>query len=215
VLCALALLALACRGERPRHVISLSPSTTQVAAAMGLGDRLESLDPHAPDAIERAFRSGANLALAGPDAADATAAFASRSIPVRVFSPLTTEQALSAYTEIASALGSPRAARGFIQRVGDALESRKQSGGPQVALVVSRSPLRVVGGDAYLSHLLELAGVTNVFADQKGAIVSMAASALDARKARVVDVPQSVVAGAWVDPLGTVQALEGVLTASD
>ncbi|HKC50876.1 MAG TPA: hypothetical protein VKF60_08790, partial [Myxococcota bacterium] len=75
-------------------MISLSESTTQVAQALGLGEGLQSLDPRAPDVLERAFKSGANLALADASAvsADVRAAFASRSIPVRAFAPTSTDE---------------------------------------------------------------------------------------------------------------------------
>jgi len=206
----------ACGGEPPRHVVSLSPSTTRVAEALGLGDRLESLDPKAPDALDRAFRSGANLAIGSPDVADVGAAFASRGVQVRTFAPEATDEVLSAYTEIASALGKPKAAAALIERVTAEVTKTRGAESPRVALVVSRSPLRFVGGGAFLSKLLGWAGVENVFADQPGVMVALGQDALDARKPdRVVDVPRALLRDAWVDPVGTVRALEGVVTAAD
>jgi ABC-type hemin transport system substrate-binding protein len=197
-------------------VVSLSASTTRVADALGLGDRLESLDPNAPDAIERAFTSGANLAIAGPDFRDLGAAFVARGIQVRRFAPESTDDVLSAYTEIASALGRPKAAAALIQRVNDEVAKGRNPAPARVAFVVSRAPLEVVGGDAFLSKLLGWAGVDNAFADQRGVIVALQPAALEARKPdRVVDVPRAVLSDAWADPVGTAHALQGVVTAAD
>lgn len=196
-------------------MISLSESTTQVAAALGLGDRLQSLDPRAPDVLERAFTSGANLALADANAAsaDVRAAFASRGIAVRVFAPTSTDEVFAAYTEIATVLGEPKAAAGLIERVTRELAGGATAGArPKVALVVSRAPLRVVAGGAFLSHLLELAGVVNVFAGDAGVTVVMRPEQLEAKKPdRVFDVPQALLAGAWIDPVGTVGSLRSAL----
>ena len=63
-------------------------------------------------------------------------------------------------------------------------------------------------GDAFLSHLLELAGVENVFAGDKGVSIVILPAQLEAKKAdRVLDVSQAMVDRAWVDPVGTAQAL--------
>jgi ABC-type hemin transport system substrate-binding protein len=199
-------------------VISLSDSTTRVAEALQLGDRLQSLDPRAPDALAHAFASGADVALAdaGADSADVRAAIASRNIAVRVFSPTSTQEVLAAYTEIATVLGKPKAAAALIDRVTRELtQSAKGGARPRVALVVSRTPLRVVAGDAFLSHLLELAGVDNVFAAERGVTVVMRPEQLEAKSAeRALDVPQAALAGAWVDPVSTVRSLQGALASS-
>jgi ABC-type hemin transport system substrate-binding protein len=213
--CLLLALLCGCR-DRPRRVVSLSDSTTRVAAALGLADRLESLDLHAPDVLERAFRSGASLALAGADVSDVGAAFASRGIPVRTFAPESTDEVLSAYTEIASALGRPKAAAALIQRTSDEVAKGRAAQPARVAFVVSRVPLRVVGGDAFLTKLLGWAGVENAFGDRPGVVVALDAAALAARKPdRVIDVPRAVLGDAWVDPVGTAHALQGVVTAGD
>ncbi|HTO07949.1 MAG TPA: ABC transporter substrate-binding protein [Myxococcota bacterium] len=208
-------LALLCGcGAEPRRVVSLSPSTTRVAEALGLADRLESLDPNTPKAIERAFTSGANLAIAGPDFRDLGAAFAARGIQVRRFTPESTEDVLSAYTEIASVLGKPKAAAALIQRVNDEIASGRSAQPTRVALVVSRAPLSVVGGDAFLSKLLGWAGVENAFGDRKGVVVTLTPAALQAgNAARVIDVARPVLGDAWVDPVGTARALQNVVSA--
>jgi ABC-type hemin transport system substrate-binding protein len=197
-------------------VVSLSESTTRVAAALGLGDRLESLDTSAPNVLERALVSGANLAIAGPDFRDVGAAFAARGIQVRRFAPESTDEVLSAYTEIASALGRPKAAAALIQRVNDELAKQRSPQPTRVVFVVSRAPLQVVGGDAFLSKLLGWAGVENAFGDQRGVVVALQPAALAARTPdRVIDVPRAVLADAWVDPVATAHALQGVVTAAD
>ncbi len=206
-------------GPPPRRVISLSDSTTQVARALGLGDGLQTLDPSAPDVLERAFKSGANLALADASAvsADVRAAFASRSIPVRAFAPTSTDEVFGAYTEIATVLGKPKAAAQLIERVTRELqEGATGAPRPKVALVVSRTPLRIVGGDAFVSHLLELAGVENVFAGERGVLVVMQPEQLAAKQPdRVLDVSQALLKGAWVDPVGSARALRSALAGAN
>jgi ABC-type Fe3+-hydroxamate transport system substrate-binding protein len=207
VWCAL-LVLWACAPQEPRRVISVSESTTRVARALGLGDRLESLDAHAPDAMDRAFASGANLVIGGPDAADVRAAFAARSVPVRMFSPESTDEVFSAYTEIASALGKPKAAAALIQRINDGVAQHKREPRRKVAFAVSRTPLRVVGGDAFVSHLFDLAGVDNVFGDQKGVVLAIKPELFAARHPeRVIDLPRSLLGDAWVDPVATTETL--------
>ncbi|MFI5314478.1 MAG: ABC transporter substrate-binding protein [Myxococcota bacterium] len=215
--CALAVFLVACGGAPQRRVISLSPATTRVAQALGLGDRLESLDPGAPDAIDRAFKSGANLALAASDTASTgvRAAFASRNIPVRAFAPKTTEEVVSAYTEIATVLGQPKAAAALIAQVTRELAPAGPDGArPKVALVLSRKPLQVVAGGAFLSHLLELAGVQNVFGEEKQLTLVVLPEQLVARKPdRVLDVSQELLGSAWIDPVGTAESLRSSLAA--
>jgi len=213
---ALALALAACGGDAPRHrVISLSDATTRVAQALGLGDRVQLLDPNAPNALERALTSGATLAISDSSAATSgvRAAFASRSIAVRVFAPESTDEVVGAYTEIATVLGKPRAARALIERVTRELAQGAGSGPrPKVALVLGRSPLRVVVGDAFLSHVLDLAGVDNVFAAEKGVTLAIRPQLLEERKAdRVLDVPPALLGDAWVDPVGTARALRAVV----
>src|SRR5262249_18561008 len=59
-LCAL----LACSGQPRVRAVSLSASTTQVAAALGLAEAVTPIDPRAPDALSRALASGTQLVLA-------------------------------------------------------------------------------------------------------------------------------------------------------
>ena len=214
--CAFLAALFACGGVPPlRRVISLSESTTRVAQALELGDRLQSLDPRAPDVLERAFKSGANLVISGSDAssADVRAAFASRSIAVREFAPISTDDVFAAYTEIATVLGKPKAAAALIARVTRELGELAAPGArPTVALVVTRSPLRVVAGGAFLSRVLDLAGVENAFGAERGVTVQMRPEQLQAKKPdRILDVSQAALDGAWVDPIGTARSLRSAL----
>ena len=210
MLCAL----LACSGAPAQRVISISPATTRVAQAMGLGNALATLDPNDPQALESALGSRANLAISDASSASAKirAAFASRTIAVRVFSPVSTSDALTAYTEIATVLGQPRAAGEMIDRVTREIAAHpiaNAKGGPlHLALVASRKPLRIVGKDAFLSHLLQIAGAENVFASEGGVTVAIQPDQLESRRPdRVLDLAPGTLEGAWVDPAGAVAAL--------
>lgn len=208
--CVWLLASLGCERAPARRVISLSQATTQVATALGLGDRLETIAP-GPDALTRGLASGADLAIsdAGAAAEGVRAAFASRGLAVRTFAPRSTTEVLAAYTEIATVLGSPKAAAELIERVTREMQALGKDGKhPRVALVSSRTPLRVVVGDAYASHLLGLSGVTNVFEKETGVVIPIQPEQLRMQNAeKVVDVPDAALAGAWIDPVGTATAL--------
>jgi len=212
-------LALACGGDtQPVHrVLSVSDATTRVARALELGDQLRSLDPNTPDALTRALASSATLVISDGSAASAgvRAAFASRSVAERVFSPTSTQEALSAYTEIATVLGKPKAAGALIARVTRELGGNPSAKRQKVALVLQRSPLRVVGGGAYLSHLLETAGIDNAFASESEVSLLIQPARLEAAKPdRVLDVTQAALDSAWADPVGSVRALTGALSST-
>jgi ABC-type Fe3+-hydroxamate transport system substrate-binding protein len=125
---------------------------------------------------------------------------------------VSTADALTAYTEIATVLGQPKAAGEMIDRVTREIAAHpiaRADGGPlHLALVASRKPLRVVGKDAFLSHLLQTAGVENVFAAEAGVTVAIQPDQLDSRRPdRVVDLAPGTLAGVWVDPAGAVAAV--------
>jgi hypothetical protein len=74
----------------------------------------------------------------------------------------------------------------------------------------------VVAGDAFVSHLLDLAGVDNVFAGEKGVVVVIRPEQLSAKKAeRVLDVSQALLDEAWVDPVGSARSLRGALVSAN
>ena len=215
-LCAAALLA--CSGDTPSHrVISVSAATTHVAQALGLGAELESLDPTDPNALEAAMTSRANLVISDSSLASAQirAAFAARSVAVRVFSPASTADVLTAYTEIATVLGRPKAAAALIDKINREVAAHpveRAGGGPvHVALIVSKAPLRVVGGDAFLTRLLHGAGVETAFAAQPGVAVAIRREQLDAQKPdKVLELAPGTLERTWVEPVETVN---GVLDA--
>jgi ABC-type hemin transport system substrate-binding protein len=217
-LCA-AVLAAACSGGAPPHrVISVSSATTRVAQALGLGTELESLDPADPNALQTALASPANLVIsdASPESAQIRAAFAARSVAVRVFSPASTADVLTAYTEIATVLGRPKAAAALIDKINREVAAHpvaRAGGGPvHVALIVSKAPLRVVGGDAFLTRLLHGAGVETAFAAEPGVAVAIRREQLDAQKPdQVLELAPGTLERTWVEPVETVNGVLGAL----
>ena len=195
-------------------MVSISAATTRVAQAMGLSAQLATLDPNDPQVLEAAFNSRANLVISDSSSASAQirAAFAARTIAVRVFSPVSTSDALTAYTEIATVLGRPKAAGEMIDRVTREIAAHpiaRADGGPlHLALVASRKPLRIAGKDAFLWHLLQSAGVENVFASESGVTVAIQPEQLDSRRPdRVLDLAPGTLEDAWLDPAGAVAAV--------
>ncbi len=200
--------------------MSLSPGITQVVAALGLSDAVTPVDPRAPDALGRAFASGAQLALSDgePESADVRAAFASRNVSVRVFSPQSADEVFATYRELAELLGDADAGDDLVERVNDELAKLAAANAadavrPKVALVLQRKPLKVVAGDGFLSKLLAAAGADNAFGDLATAVVAIRPELLKDRAPRQLDVPAELVRAAWTDPVGTARHLREMLAA--
>jgi len=200
------------------RAVSVSPSTTQVAAALGLADAVTALDPHAPDALARALASGTHLVLAdgSAESADVRALFASRGIAVHSFAPRTDDEVYGAYREIAALLGEPGAGEKLAAQVsGELAALAARSGGverPKIALVLQRQPLRVATGGAFLAQLLAAAGGDNAFAETSATgSIEIRPEQLAERKARALDVPAELAATAWADPNSATQRLRAAL----
>jgi len=219
-LVALALAAaplLACREAREPapesgelRVISLSPSATDIAVALGRADALVGVDQFsrelagvpdslpslgglfAPD-LERAVELAPTLVL-GVRSENQAAFFALlRARGVRVLeidSSGSLEQVLATYTEIGRALGREAEAVALVARVRAELEAVAQSVAglerPSVALVVEREPLYVAAGGSFASALIEAAGGRNVFGDLQNAYPQVSLELLAERAPEVL-----------------------------
>ncbi len=188
-------LVLACRAREPAvgtgdlRVISLSPSTTDIVAALGRQDALVGVDQYsltlpgiaaglpslgglfAPD-LERAIELRPSLVL-GVRSENQAAFFGQlRARGVRVFeidSSGSLEQVLGTYGEIGRELDREAEARALVANVRAQLDGVASSvaglGRPSVALVVEREPLYVAAGGSFANALIDVAGGRNVFAD--------------------------------------------------
>ena len=209
-------LALACGARESAvesgelRVISLSPSATDIVAALGRSDALVGVDQYshalpgirddlpslgglfAPD-LERAIELRPTLVL-GVRGENQAAFFAQlRARGVRVYeidSSGSLAQVLGTYAEIGRELGREAEARALVARVGVELEevSRSVAGldRPGVALVVEREPLYVAAGGSFASALIEAAGGRNVFADLPSAYPQVSLELLAERAPEVL-----------------------------
>jgi ABC-type Fe3+-hydroxamate transport system substrate-binding protein len=211
-------LALGCSGRQAARVVSLSRATTQVATALGAADRIASLDPSAADSLPRALEAHADAVIAEEDSHSSAlrAAFAAQNVTVKTFAPKTQDEVFEAYREIARLLGDPKAADTLIAQVNHDLAELARGtpadGRPTIALVLSRDPLRVVAGGAFLSKLIEAAGAENVFAGEPGAAVIVRAEQIDELAPdHVLEAAPSAFTDAWVDPVGSARTLRETL----
>ena len=187
-------LLFACRAQEPAaasgelRVISLSPSTTDIAIALGRREALVGIDQFshalpgmgelpslgglfAPD-LERALELRPTLVL-GVRSESQAAFFAQlRARGVRVHeidSSGSLEDILGTYQAIGEELGREQEALALVASVRDELAriagSVADRGRPSVALVVEREPLYVAAGGSFASALIDAAGGRNVFAD--------------------------------------------------
>lgn len=185
---------LACREQEPAgaagelRVISLSPSTTDIAIALGRRDALVGVDQFshalpglaelpslgglfAPD-LERALELRPTLVL-GVRSESQAAFFAqlrARGVIVHeIDSSGSLEDILGTYLAIGAQLGREPEARALVAGVREQLAAIARSvsdrGRPSVALVVEREPLYVAAGGSFASTLIATAGGRNVFAD--------------------------------------------------
>jgi ABC-type Fe3+-hydroxamate transport system substrate-binding protein len=209
-------LVLACRARESAldtgalRVISLSPSATDIVAALGRSDALVGVDQYshalpgtdhslpslgglfAPD-LERAIELAPTLVL-GVRSENQAAFFAQlRARGVRVLeidSSGSLEQVLATYLEIGQALEREAEARALVARVRGELEAVSRSvaglGRPSVALVVEREPLYVAAGGSFASALIEAAGGRNVFSDLASAYPQVSLELLAERAPEVL-----------------------------
>ena len=209
------LLVLACRAREPAvatgelRVISLSPSTTDIVAALGRRAALVGVDQYsralpgvgdlpslgglfAPD-LERAVELRPNLVLGVRSESQAAFFEQLRARGVRVYeidSSGSLEQVLGTYEAIGKQIEREPEARALVAQVREQLAEVARSvaglGRPSVALIVEREPLYVAAGGSFASALIDAAGGSNVFADLASAYPQVSLELLAERAPEVL-----------------------------
>ena len=208
-------LVLACRAREPAaetgplRVISLSPSTTGIAVALGRRAALVGVDQYshalpglgdlpslgglfAPD-LERALELRPTLVL-GVRSESQAAFFAQlRARGVRAYeidSSGSLEQVLGTYEAVGEQIGRGPEARELVVQVREQLAGVARSvaglARPSVALIVEREPLYVAAGGSFASALIAAAGGRNVFADLASAYPQVSLELLAERAPEVL-----------------------------
>jgi ABC-type Fe3+-hydroxamate transport system substrate-binding protein len=188
------ILVLACRAGDPSvestelRVISLSPSTTDIVAALGRRAALVGVDQYsrelpgigelpslgglfAPD-LERALELRPTLVLGVRSEVQAAffAQLRARGVSVyEIDSSGSLEQVLDTYEAIGRRIEREAEARELVAQVRGQLAGVARSVAglerPSVALIVEREPLYVAAGGSFASALIDAAGGRNVFSD--------------------------------------------------
>src|SRR6266545_4213033 len=206
---------------QPRRVVSLAPSLTDTAVALGKAGLIAGvtryddapevrslprvggfLDP-SPEAV-LALKPDLVLWLTDGGAFPAVKRIASLGIPVRAIPVIDVADVLAAARLVGEALGDAPAGEKLARGLGDAVEAarRRAAQGPRtrVLFVVGREPLVVAGPGSYPDELVRLAGGENVVKDARPWPVYPLERA-------VADDPALVVDGAVLEPPEGLQRL--------
>ena len=172
--------------SRPRRVVSLAPSLSDLVVAMGLADRLVAVTrfDDAPE-LARLPRVGGyldpsaeavlglrpDLVMWAGDDADATPVrrFAELGVPVVIFRLVTVADVLDTARSLGATLGAPVAGERVARELSEAVSKARARALPRrrALFVVGHDPLVVAGPGSYADELLRLAGGENVVRDAR------------------------------------------------
>jgi iron complex transport system substrate-binding protein len=188
---ALALAAIASAGEAPRRVVSLNPSLTAMALALGAREQLVGVDDFSArqePAVARLPRVGGlydpsleavvalrpDLVMLVPSAEQRgfQERLAALGIPRFVANPVSYDEVLATLAAVGARLGREREAEVRVTALG-AARTRAQiasAGRPRVRalLVLQRDPLFVAGAGSFVDDMLRAAGAQNLGAALAG-----------------------------------------------
>jgi iron complex transport system substrate-binding protein len=197
--------------ERPRRIVSLVPSATEMLFAMGAGSQVagvSSFDRFPPD-VQRLPKVGA---LVDPDVErilslrpDLVIAYASQRdfltqlerahVPVYVYRHGSLPDITAVMRDLGTRIGMPaeaaRAAAEIDRGLSDVRDSVAGRARPRTLLVIGREPqslraISVSGGYGFLHDLLDLAGGSNVFAEVKRESMMVTTETILARQPEVI-----------------------------
>lgn len=184
-------LLVACHGDPlaprdPQRILTLAPSVTEIAFALGLGDRIVGVGDYCrwpPEVeskprlgglfdpnLERIVRLEPDLAILLPSEGDLGEKLRRLGIDVLVVRNETLEDVEAAILDIARRCGVEAAGEKLLARLGQELKPLDLPGRPRVLLSIGRQPgqlsqILVPGPGTFLHQLLERLGAANVFAD--------------------------------------------------
>jgi iron complex transport system substrate-binding protein len=186
--------------RKPKRIVSLAPAITEALFAIGAGSQVvgrshkcdfpgEALDlPEVvifPDFdLAKVAELDPDLVLASTDFHDTRIApfFERYNIPLAFLNFKDLPSILGSITQIGEMVEAAAPAKALsdsLARIGKMFgDSTRGQIHYRTAMVISADPIVVVGGDSYLTRLLELAGATNVFADLSGQYPEITAEAL-------------------------------------
>ncbi len=172
--------------EAPTRIVTLAPNLTEIAFALGLGDRVVGVSEYATwpsEATERPRLGGLfdpnleavvslepDLALLLPSQAEVASRLEGAGVETLTIGIETVDDVAAALRTVAERCGVGDEGRKLADELRRALAPRPIPGAPRVMLSVDRAPgrtenLLAAGPDTYLHELLTRLGAENVFAD--------------------------------------------------
>lgn len=199
----------------PTRIVSITPHLTEIAFAIGAGDRVVGVTQYCtypPQARTRAQIGGTvgqsvsleaivalapDLVLAGGYGQEATLSSLRRmGIPVAVHHPGSIESTLRAMVEVGKAVGETHRAEELVNDLRSrlsALESaiRKATGGarPKVFYLLWDDPLLTAGPSTFIAQLIDRAGGRNIFDDIQGDFPRVSLEEVVRRNPEVIVMP--------------------------
>lgn len=172
--------------KRPERIVSLAPANTEIAAALGLEDKLVGVTTYCdyPPSVKKLPKIGdfmnpnvEAIAAAKPDLilvttgvqGDVLAKLEALGAPVIAVDPTTVDGVLTDIEKVGSATGKKAEAkeltakmRGQIAAIAGTLAARSQNRPVSVFLEIGQNPLYAVGSGTLLDDLVKRAGGTNI-----------------------------------------------------
>jgi iron complex transport system substrate-binding protein len=174
--------------SNPMRIVSLAPSITEMIYFLGLGDRLVGVTrfSYFPKEAQKKSKVGAytdinveKVIALNPDLVIATVDGNMRAdvemleragIPVYVINPRTINQVVDTMERLGEICGIPERAKtlvsGLRARVIRVLEAVKDKERPRVLLLINTRPLMSVNQNTIHHNIIQIAGGTNMTADQ-------------------------------------------------
>lgn len=175
--------------REPKRIVSLIPSTTEIAFALGIGDRIVGVttnDDYPPEVkeiekvgdinvnVEKVVGLKPDLVLASPLNGETVEKLRSLGLTVLSVDAQSLEGVYESIRRVAKATGAVKEADQLIAK----MEKEKEQVVQKVASIPEEERLKVwvevdptpftVGGDTFLNELITLAGGRNVAAEMKG-----------------------------------------------
>ncbi|MDO9535190.1 MAG: cobalamin-binding protein [Bacillota bacterium] len=196
----------------PERIISISPANTEIAFALGLGDRLvgvtdycsyptqaqdkTSVGGYSDPNLEKIVALEPDLILAGSFHKEEVLKLDEMGIPVLVLDPQSLEEIYESFELVAIATGAEaefkRLAadmKGRIDAVEERLASLEEDKKVRVYFEVYSDPLMSAGNKAEINEIISLAGGINIFADIDGTYPVVSAEAVVKRDPQVILFP--------------------------
>ncbi|MBA2694235.1 MAG: ABC transporter substrate-binding protein [Rubrobacter sp.] len=175
------------RRHIPRRIVCLVPSLTEALFVFGVGDRVVGRTNYCefpPRGVRKAEKVGGTrkvdvekalalepdlvVAVKEENTREDVEAFRNAGVPVFLGEPETVDGAVSMLREFADMLDAPNSEPTIeaVERVQTRIVARRPQRPLRVFAPIWKGPYMTVGGDTYVSDVIEVCGGENIFADR-------------------------------------------------